>query len=557
MTRKILLIGCALATIAGVSFIIGFAVSDQVIVPSATLLKVKMSIRNYLRPPDDLANDGKRIIWSTFLPFEVNEFDVPVKRKGAGGGLTSIGDTLVVLTHEGRLFGFNNKSVVRPLKIDTPDNGYDDYVMASQGKFAHLTHTPHYFRYNDVLFYESNKRAALVISYTEWSDERECYGTAIAILDLPLEQLDVFSVYASATDWRVIFRTQPCLPLKETSRALEGHMAGGRIAFKPPNKIVLGSGDYHWDGMYAPLAFAQDTSNDYGKVIEIDLASGEARHLSIGNRNVQGITVDKDGEIWAVEHGPRGGDELNKISDGANLGWPLATLGTRYNKLPVPSAYTIGSHDHFDAPVYAWLPSIGVSNITQLRNFDASWDNDLLVGSLAAQSLFRLRVDGDRVMFAEKISVGHRIRYVHQHESRLLALWTDANKLIVLRKTGQSTASVAINDLIGKMQLDSKRLNALRAGLNRCMECHSFEQGNDVKAPNLAGLHGRRIAATGFRGYSRSLRSLRGKWNDEALKQYLEDPPAFADDTTMPYQALSKEVISDLTLLFRDMGRAE
>ncbi len=106
-------------------------------------------------------------------------------------------------------------------------------------------------------------------------------------------------------------------------------MAGGRIAYRQPHKIVLGSGDYSWDGIYAPEAYAQKPDNDYGKVLEIDLNSGKSRKLSIGHRNMQGVLVHLNGQVWVTEHGPRGGDELNRVIGGGNFGWPEEVLGTR------------------------------------------------------------------------------------------------------------------------------------------------------------------------------------------------------------------------------------
>ena len=129
--------------------------------------------------------------------------------------------------------------------------------------------------------------------------------------------------------WKILFESNPCLPLKETYRALEGHMAGGRIAFDGQETLYLASGDYHWDGMYAPAALAQDEAADYGKVIAINVFSGNAEQVSRGHRNTQGIAIDNSGSIWVTEQGVRGGDELNLIKKGENYGWPDASLGTK------------------------------------------------------------------------------------------------------------------------------------------------------------------------------------------------------------------------------------
>ena len=99
--RSRLICGTVLATGAAFIFAAGFLISDQVLFPSATLLEAKTAIRSFVKPPTGVNANGNRIVWSIFLPFELEEIDVPVKRAGSGGGLTSIGDTLIVLTHEG------------------------------------------------------------------------------------------------------------------------------------------------------------------------------------------------------------------------------------------------------------------------------------------------------------------------------------------------------------------------------------------------------------------------------------------------------------------------
>lgn len=76
------------------------------------------------------------------------------------------------------------------------------------------------------------------------------------------------------------------------------------------------------DGINAPQALAQHSDNDYGKVIHINVQAGAAQHLSKGHRNMQGITVDTDRQLWVVEHGPRSGGELNRIVRGNDYGWP-------------------------------------------------------------------------------------------------------------------------------------------------------------------------------------------------------------------------------------------
>ncbi len=549
-------LGIAVAAL-GTAFVAGLLLAHSDFFATRLIADLDRKVRQLVsgvvpeRPVPD------RIVPSTFLRLRMETITVPVDRPGAGGGLTSVGDTLLLLTHEGAIWSVHGMAPLRT-RISAPENNFASYKSAGEtGKYRHLKHAPEFFRYNDILHYEDAAGQHLVVSYTEWRPELECYGTALARLPLDPSEPEPATMAAGPEEWEVFFRTKPCLPLKDTMRALEGHMAGGRIANAGRGKIILGSGDYHWDGLYAPKSLPQETDNDYGKVLEIDVATGESQHLSIGNRNVQGIMVDRGGRVWAVEHGPRGGDELNLVQRGRNFGWPEATLGTRYNKLPWPTTAPYGRHDGFDAPIHAWLPSVGVSNLVQIEGFDSTWDGDFLVGSLKAGTLFRLRETDGRILFAEPIEIGERIRYVHQHTDGRIVLWTDDGELVFVSKTAASQSFAYIEETIERLQLEPQRKAGLSTAIMACAECHSFEPEEHRHAPSLANLHGRRPGTTSFSGYSAALRSLGGAWTDERIASYLTDPHSHAPGTTMPDPNLPADTIADLVGLLRAVSAPE
>ncbi|MDH3223448.1 MAG: PQQ-dependent sugar dehydrogenase, partial [Gemmatimonadota bacterium] len=442
------------------AFAVGFVAGDQDWIPPRYVVPAKDFIKGWIpvAPPPAMSS---RTVATGHLLLDIGEVPVTVRREGAGGGLTSAGTELLLLTHEGTIHRVDGTSV-RPTAIEPPDNGYAAYEAASRSdRFNDLTHNLRWFRYNDILYFENAEGASLAVSYTEWHAAAECYTTTVARLDLGRSPPSMAGVQAGPDDWTILFRTRPCLPLKRSMRALEGHMAGGRLAFAPPATIVLGSGDYHWDGVYAPEALAQNPRNDYGKVIDINARTGESAHLSVGNRNVQGLVLDSSGRLWGVEHGPRGGDELNRILPGSNHGWPLTTLGTGYDEMPWPGTEAYGRHSGFDAPVFAWLPSIGISNITEVMGFDPTWDGDLLVASLKAGSLFRVRVREDHVEFVEPIPVGQPIRYVHQHTDGRIVAWTDEHRLLFLSRSEVTPAAARLDKLIGEQDLTARRRAAL------------------------------------------------------------------------------------------------
>jgi glucose/arabinose dehydrogenase len=158
---------------------------------------------------------------------------------------------------------------------------------------------------------------------------------------------------------------------------------------------------------------------------------------SYGHRNSQGLAIDPaTGSLWASEHGPRGGDELNLIESGHNYGWPVISYGTRYDGIAFTTEV---ARPGMEQPVLNWTPSIAVSAIAfyQGREFP-SWNNDLLVGSLRQERLLRLVLSGKDVVLQELIAKDlGRIRgiAISQTGDIYLALELRAQGLIVrLRK---------------------------------------------------------------------------------------------------------------------------
>lgn len=133
---------------------------------------------------------------------------------------------------------------------------------------------------------------------------------------------------------------------------------------------------------------------------------------SYGHRNPQGLALQPGtGTLWDAEHGPRGGDEINRVNKGANYGWPVITYGMNYNGTPITS-HT--AKPGMEQPQHYWVPSIAVSAINfYTGDRFPSWRNHLLVGSLAKEQLRLLRIDGDKVLSDTLLLQGHgRIRDV-------------------------------------------------------------------------------------------------------------------------------------------------
>ena len=556
--RRWLLPAALLTAVLGASYLSGFVSRDQNLFPTGLLLRAKARIRSFFSaPPPTTPSPTTRTLTTALLRLRLEETPLRPSRPGAGGGITSVGTDVLLLAHEGSVFAIS-KGAVRKTEIQVPDNGYHDYVAAAQrAPYDRLEHWFDAFRYHDILYYSAGNQAGIVISYTQWFPKKECYATTVARLPLSPGDNSIQTIEQTTAPWETLYTTRPCLPLKKEFRALEGHMAGGHLAYRSPGRILLGSGDYHWDGVYAPIAYAQDESADYGKIIEIDILKKTARHLSLGNRNVQGLIVERSGVVWTVEHGPRGGDELNRIEEGRNYGWPKATLGTRYNGLPWPSTRQYGRHDDFTAPVFSWVPSVATSSIEEIEGFNPAWDGDLLVGSLIAQSLFRLRLMDGRVVYSEPIPIGHRIRDVLQHTDGRIFLWTDSELLVTITPEPIGLTLSFAEELIQKMNLEPERTARLQGTLERCSECHSFEPDGNARAPTLANIYGSAIAARAFNGYSHGLASRRGSWTRQELERFLASPDSFAPGTTMPDPGLESDAITDIVSLLAALRAPE
>ena len=214
----------------------------------------------------------------------------------------------------------------------------------------------------------------------------------------------------------------------------------GKIAFDGKGYLFLSAGDRQAPPEGNLEAHpAQDVSNHQGKIIRLHddgrvpadnplLKRPGARPeiWSYGHRNVQGLAVHPvTGDLWANEHGPQGGDELNRIQPGMNYGWPVIGYGVNYT---TGAAIHAGTHrDGMQQPVNVWVPSIGISGL-MIYTGDKfpQWKGNMFVGGMNGQQLSRLTLDGQRVVSQELLvqRMG-RIRDVRQGPDGSIYLVTD------------------------------------------------------------------------------------------------------------------------------------
>jgi glucose/arabinose dehydrogenase len=158
---------------------------------------------------------------------------------------------------------------------------------------------------------------------------------------------------------------------------------------------------------------------------------------SYGHRNIQGLAFDpRSGTLWASEHGPRGGDELNLPKPGRNYGWPIASNGMDYSTgRPYPE--TVGtSAPGMESPYRAWAQSPGLSGMAFYTGHpDSPWNDSLFLGALADRNLIRLTLDGDRIVAEERLlqDLGARIRDVRVAADGAVYVLTDEDNGRLLR----------------------------------------------------------------------------------------------------------------------------
>jgi glucose/arabinose dehydrogenase len=230
---------------------------------------------------------------------------------------------------------------------------------------------------------------------------------------------------------RVIFRALP-------TYANNMHY-GSRLAFGRDGKLFITTGERSDANM---RHHAQEVDNHLGKVMRINAdgsipndnpfvgqpgAKGEV--WTLGHRNLQASAIDAQGRLWTVEHGPRGGDELNLIERGKNYGWPVVTYGIEYSGRPIAGAVT--QREGFQQSVYYWDPVIAPSGAQWYTgNAFPQWRGSLFIGSLGQQKLVRLVFRNDRVVGEEEVlrGRGDRVRDVRQGPDGNLYVVTDEAK---------------------------------------------------------------------------------------------------------------------------------
>lgn len=237
-------------------------------------------------------------------------------------------------------------------------------------------------------------------------------------------------------DVSVIFRQDPVWHS-------EAHF-GSRLVLDGKGGLYVTTGDR---SEVESALLAQDPATHIGKVLRIDpdkggpapgnpqIDGGAPEVWSLGHRNLQAAALGPDGALWTVEHGPAGGDELNRPEPGKNYGWPVITYGIDYSGDPVGQGLT--AQEGMEQPIYYWDPVIAPSG---MDFYDGAifpdWQGDALIGGLGGMALVRLRIEDGRVTGeARYLQDMARIRDVKVASDGAIMLLTDDPEGQMIRVT--------------------------------------------------------------------------------------------------------------------------
>ncbi|CAM3653430.1 PQQ-dependent sugar dehydrogenase [Rheinheimera salexigens] len=325
-------------------------------------------------------------------------------------GLAFLGDGRMLVTERAG----NLRIVAADGSVGEPISGLPEIKVRGQGGLFDLRLSPNFS--NDNLIY---------FSYSE----PETAGSDITSTAVARARLENNKLH----DVKVIFSQQP--------KVMGGRHYGGRLAFSANGDFLfIGLGDHghRQDDV-------QKLDNHTGKLVRIhpdgsvpksnpfvNQADAKPEIWSYGHRNIQGMDIQPTtGQLWTVEHGPQGGDEVNMPKAGLNYGWPVITHGEQYGGGEVGIGF---KKDGMEQPIWHWTPSIAVSGVAFYQGSQfPQWQGNLLATGLKGQQVARLEVNGDHIIHQETLNLKRRIREVKVSPDGSIYLLTDEPKGAILR----------------------------------------------------------------------------------------------------------------------------
>ena len=277
-----------------------------------------------------------------------------------------------------------------------------------------------------VLHPQFGQNKLVYFSYAEQGDSAK--GAVVARATLNLDAQGGGQLSGIQTVWR-----------QSPKVSGNGHY-GHRIAFDKQGMLWISSGERQ---KFDP---AQDMNSNLGKIIRLyddgripadnpfaSKGGVTAQIWSLGHRNPLGIAFDGTGQLWEIEMGPKGGDELNLIEKGKNYGYPIVSNGDHYSGIPIPDHHT---RPEFAAPVVSWTPVISPSSLMFYNSdYFSNWKGSAFAGGLSSEALIRISFKDNTAQEAERFAMGERIRAVAQGPDGTLWLLQDGKNAQLLQLT--------------------------------------------------------------------------------------------------------------------------
>jgi glucose/arabinose dehydrogenase len=229
---------------------------------------------------------------------------------------------------------------------------------------------------------------------------------------------------------------------------------GSRVVPDGEGRVFITTGEHFTE---EERNYAQDLDKTFGKVVRV-AADGSVPQdnpftgdpaaqnniWTLGHRNIQGAAIRPGTEqLWVIEHGPAGGDELNLIAPGANYGWPVVSYGINYDGTEVSEGLFRHEENGFAEPAYYWDPVIAPGGMTFYEGtVFPDWQGDVLIAGLVSGGLVRLEMEGDRVSGEERIATDlGRVRDVAVDHDGSVLLVTDFAEGALWRITPSGAAA--------------------------------------------------------------------------------------------------------------------
>ena len=307
------------------------------------------------------------------------------------------------------------------------------------------------FGIKDILIHQNK----LYLSYVN-ENSSDCYSTGILKASIDYQKLNFSSFYNSEN----CIDTNNKFYESNKHDHFVAHQAGGRMSIYK-NHLLLTVGEYRY------RLLAQDQSNDFGKIISINLTNKDKKIISLGHRNPQGLFIDKKvNKILSTEHGPSGGDEINIIDDldskisqlnePDNFGWPIASYGDHYfqikndNRLKLSPLKKSHSDNGFIEPIKYFVPSVAISQIVGVPNkFNKTEKSQYAVGTMGTAkkleqgmlSIYFFEYDYDikKITKSEFIKIKSRIRDIVYSEKE--------NIMVMYLETFNAIGIISIDDI--------------------------------------------------------------------------------------------------------------